>query len=73
MKYEKKFLPREQQQVSETQLESQGQQTIREFATPEDVLRCDAKQTLVPDRVAHRLSRSLQNEPSRPWWRRLFQ
>ncbi len=73
MKYEKKFLPREQQELSETHGELQANQTIREFATPEDVLRFDAKQTLVPDGIAERLGRSLQKEPPRSWWKRLFE
>ena len=68
MKYEKKFSQQEQRQVSESQTESS--QTIHEFALPEDVLRFDAKQTAVPDRVAERLSQSLQRNPppTRPWW-----
>ena len=72
MKFEKKFLPQEQQRVSETQ--SQSQQTIHEFATPEEVLRYDVKQTRVPDGVGERLGRSLQNQPrvAQPWWKRLF-
>lgn len=73
MKYEKKFRQEEQQEhVSEAQLESQ--QTIHQFATPEDVLRFDAKQTAAPDAIAQRLSDSVKNMPglSRPWWKRLF-
>jgi hypothetical protein len=69
MKYEKKFLAREEQ-ASESQLQSESQRTIHEFATPEDVLRFDAKQTAVPDTVAKRLKRSLQRQPQRPWWKR---
>ena len=72
MKYEKKFRQEEQQQVSENQLQSQ--QTIHDFATPEDMLRFDAKQTMTPDSVAERLSRSVKNQPrlAQPWWKRLF-
>ena len=75
MKNEKRFLSKEQQeqqQVSETHLQSQ--QTIHEFALPEDALRFDAGNAAVPDRVGQRLSRSLKNTPdlSRPWWKRLF-
>jgi hypothetical protein len=74
MKYEKKFRHEEQQQqhVSESQLQSQ--QTIQEFATPEDLLRFDAKQNPAPDVIAQRLSQSVKNAPklSRPWWKRLF-
>ena len=70
MKQEKKF--RQEEQVSETQSQSQTSQTVREFATPEEMLRFDAKQTQMPPRVAQRLSQSLQAEPNarRPWWKR---
>lgn len=71
MKYEKKFLHREQQ-TSRTELQSESRQTIHEFATPEDALRFDAKRTLVPEAVAQRLNRSLQREPRRSWWKRWF-
>jgi hypothetical protein len=72
MKYEKKFRQEEQHEVSESQLQSQ--QTIHDFATPEDMLRFDAKQTMTPNNVAERLSRSLKNQPrlAQPWWKRLF-
>jgi len=72
MKFEKKFSQQEQQQVSESH--TQSNQTIHEFALPEDALRFDAKQTAVPAAVAERLSRSLQRNPPppRPWWKRLF-
>jgi hypothetical protein len=75
MKYEKKF-QEQQEQVSETQLQaSQSAQTIHEFVTPEDALRFDAKNTIVPDSVAQRLGHSLERQPCapRPWWKRLFQ
>jgi hypothetical protein len=68
MKHEKKF-SQEQQQVSETQ---SRQTTAREFASVEELLRFDAKQTSVPPAIAERLGRALQNEscPPRSWWRR---
>jgi hypothetical protein len=71
MKHQKKFESQEQQQVSEVQSQ---QTTAREFATAEELLRFDAKQTEVPPGVAQRLGRSLQKEPrpARPWWRRWF-
>jgi hypothetical protein len=71
MKYEKKFLAQEQQ-ASETQLQSESQQAIHEFATPEEVLRFDAKRTSVPEAVAQRLNGSLQRQPPRSWWKRWF-
>jgi len=69
MKHEKKFIPQEQQHVSETQ---SRQTAAREFASVEELLRYDAKQTIVPPEVARRLNQSLQNEPAsaRSWWRR---
>ncbi len=72
MKFEKKFSQQEQEQVSESQ--TQSNQTIHEFALPEDALRFDAKRTAVPESVARRLSSSLQRHPppARPWWRRWF-
>jgi hypothetical protein len=74
MKYEKKFRQEEQQEVSENQLQSQ--QTIHDFATPEEMLRYDAKHTSTPDSIAERLSRSVKNQPHlaqpQPWWKRLF-
>ncbi|HTV62149.1 MAG TPA: hypothetical protein VMH30_06230 [Verrucomicrobiae bacterium] len=73
MKYEKKFRQQEHQQISAAQ--SHLNQTAHEFATPEEMLRHDAKQTQVPPQIAHRLSQSLQNEPlsPRPWWKRWLQ
>lgn len=47
--------------------------TVREFATPEELLRHDRAQTPVPDAVATRLEQSLAVEPvpAKPaWWRR---
>jgi hypothetical protein len=71
MKYEKKFRSQEEQQQTNSQ--TQAHQSIHEFASPEEILRFDAKQTAVPDSVAQRLSRSLKREPlARPWWKRLF-
>jgi hypothetical protein len=74
MKHEKKFRQEEQVSATQTQSQSQANATIREFATPEEMLRFDAKQTVVPRRVVQRLSESLQNEPRAPgsWWKRFF-
>jgi len=72
MKQQKKFESQEQQQVSETR--SQQKTSAREFASVEELLRYDAKQTPVPPEIAQRLGRSLQSEPrpARSWWRRWF-
>jgi hypothetical protein len=52
----------------------QHTQSAREFATPEEMLRCDAGQTVVPPQVLERLRDSLAREPQprRPWWKRWF-
>ena len=70
MKHQEKFDSQEQQQVSEIQ--SQQKTSAREFASVEELLRFDAKQTKVPPEIAQRLDRSLQKEPRAPrsWWRR---
>ena len=70
MKQEKKLSSHEQQ-VSEVQ-SGQTRQTIREFASPDELLRFDRQQTMVPPEIAQRLGQSLQNEPRapKPWWRR---
>lgn len=69
MKHQNEFESREEQQASEVQ---SRQTPAREFASVEELLRCDAKQTAVPPAIAQRLARSLQNQPRRPrsWWRR---
>jgi hypothetical protein len=50
------------------------QQSAREFATPEELLRYDARQNMVPPGLAQRLKQSSAGiaRPARPWWRRLF-
>jgi hypothetical protein len=70
MKHQKKFESQEQQQASEAQ--SQQKTSSREFASVEELLRYDARQTPVPPDIAQRLSRSLQDQPrpARSWWRR---
>jgi hypothetical protein len=68
MKHHKKFASQEQQQVSEVQAR---QKVDHEFASVEELLRFDVKQTTIPSEVVRRLNRSLQKEPAvpRPWWR----
>ena len=71
MKHQTKLTSQEQQQLSE----ANSQQTmVREFATPEELLRYDAQQTIVPPVVAQRLSQSIEQvpTPARSWWRRRF-
>jgi hypothetical protein len=59
----------EQQHIAGLHAEKQ---VVREFATPEELLRHDALHTPVPPNVAHRLRESIGEvpAPSRAWWRR---
>jgi hypothetical protein len=63
----------QQEQTSEQQISSQVQRG-QEFASVEDLLRCDAGQTTPPPAIAERLRGSLKVEapPKRSWWQRLF-
>ncbi len=73
MKRQTKFTSEQQQQhAAETQ--SQNQQIPHEFATPEEALRFDAAQTVVPPAIAQRLRESAASlpPPNRSWWKRFF-
>ena len=65
----------QQEQTAEQQV-TNHEQTHREFASVEDLLRCDASQTTPPPAIAERLETSLGEEPPpgsrQTWWRRLF-
>jgi hypothetical protein len=69
MKRQTKQTSREAESLAATQRQEAAAQ---EFATPEDLLRHDARQTLVPPGIAERLGKTIQNEPKpeRSWWRR---
>ena len=60
------------QQQAFSQLEQQ--EKVREFATPEEMLRHDALHTPVPPAIAQRLQASLAElpTPGGSWWRRWF-
>ena len=66
-------LTQQEQEQHAAEHEAQ-QQTAKEFATPEEMLRHDALHTPIPPAVAHRLEQSLANVPPPPktWWRRWF-
>ena len=72
MKQHTKLTQREQEQHTAEQ--HLAQQTSREFASVEEVLRYDAGQTEVPLRLTRKIQQSADNLPGskRPWWRRLF-
>ena len=72
MKRQTKLTSQEQQQeLSEAK---SHQTSAREFAAPEELLRYDAQQTIVPPAVAERLGQSIQGIPNPPrsWWWRFF-
>lgn len=71
MKHESKNISKEQGQVTETQ----SQQTAaRKFASAEEVLREEIRQTIVPPAIEQRLSKSIENlpKPEKSWWRRFI-
>jgi hypothetical protein len=51
------------------------QDSVREFSTVEELLRDDAARTTAPATIEQRLQKSSADfpQPSRPWWKRLFQ
>lgn len=54
--------------------EESAQSAAREFASAEEMLREDARQTVVPAAIAQRLQESVAQLPAPPrsWWRRLL-
>ena len=73
MKQQSKLTEQQQQEAAAQQ--NSESQAVREFATPEELLRYDAGRTTVPPAVEQRLQQSVGAEPAptRSWWRRLFQ
>ncbi|MFO1511737.1 MAG: hypothetical protein U1F83_02300 [Verrucomicrobiota bacterium] len=71
MKRQTKHTSQEQEQLA---AHEKQQVAAREFTSPEQLLKHDAAQTLVPPAVANRLAESLRSEPKqeRSWWRRMF-
>jgi len=63
--------------IQEHQQESGGSRQEAgplEFATPEELIRHDARQTPTPPALTQRVGESVARQPAvpRPWWRRLF-
>jgi hypothetical protein len=71
MKRQTKQTTREAEQLAAAQSQ---QSAAQEFATPEELLRHDARQTPIPPGIAERLGKTIQSEPppGRSWWQRLF-
>jgi hypothetical protein len=75
MKYHTSKQKQHQQEHNQQHHHSASETQVIEFASPEEALRYDAAQTVVPPRVAERLRESIEREP-RPapasWWQRMF-
>jgi hypothetical protein len=67
-------LSEEQQQKQHAAEQQTQQQSPREFANAEEMLRYDAAHTAVPPAIAQRLQKSTGDlpGPKKPWWKRLF-
>ncbi len=76
MKPQSSKLQQQQQQETIETKELKQQAASRGFASVEEMLRFDAKQTEVPESVKTRLTESVLKEPRagkpRSWWRRLL-
>jgi uncharacterized membrane protein YcjF (UPF0283 family) len=75
MKQQTKLSEEQQQQSRQVGTEQQAQQqSAREFANAEEMLRYDAEHTTVPPGIAQRLQKSTggATEPKTSWWKRLF-
>ena len=74
MKQNSSKLKHQEEQRSAEQHQSAQQQTAREFAGVEELLRYDAEQVVPPPNVAKRLDESVAREtkPARPWWQRFL-
>jgi hypothetical protein len=72
MKHHAKFSSGQQQEHAAKA--SSEKEAVREFATPEELLRFDAACTRVPGSIAKRLAESTRGLPPMrtSWWRRFF-
>ncbi|HUC84863.1 MAG TPA: hypothetical protein VL970_06705 [Candidatus Acidoferrales bacterium] len=68
-------LSQEQQQSEQQSAAEETRPQSQEFATAEEMVRFDAKQTEVPPQIAERLKQSIAHiapPPRRSWWQNLF-
>ena len=74
MKHQSKLSQQQQHTEHNATAHEARQQTGKEFASAEDLLRFDAQNTKVPLEIAERLKQSAENlpPPRRSWWRNLF-
>ena len=73
MKQQTKLSEEQQSRQVGTEQQTQ-QQSAREFANAEEMLRYDAAHTTVPPGIAQRLQKSTGDlpGPKTAWWKRLF-
>ena len=75
MKHQNKLHSEGQQQEQPlVSTQESGQTGVREFASPEEMLRHDALHTPVPPAIAQRLRESIgkTRQPTSSWWKRLL-
>jgi hypothetical protein len=73
MKQNQRF--RENEENEHAQEQHTKREPGHEFASVEELLQYDARQTVVPPRVGENLQKSIAAEPrlpARSWWRRLI-
>jgi hypothetical protein len=69
----RKFQQRATERTSEEHRAEARQDSKRDFASVEELIRHDTSVTNVPSSVAVRLSESAKSvTPPKPWWQRLF-
>ena len=73
MKHQIKLTREQQSQQIGSEQQTQAS-AAREFASPEEMLRHDARNTTVPPEIARRLRQSTAEaqRPKASWWRRYF-
>lgn len=72
MKHKSRFRKEEDQELEHTHFQKQSKETTRDFESIEELLRFDASKTEVPPGLEKQVRRSLQREPKRSWWNRVF-
>ena len=65
-------LRQQQQEKIEVEQRSESENEVQELASPEELIRRDARQTEPPASIAHRLNESIKQEPKpvKSWWKR---
>jgi len=65
-----------QESEQELRTQAQGVSQRRNFEQPEEVIRADREQVVVPEALAGKLAGAIAAEPppapGKPWWKRIF-